>query len=79
MRLVSILILVILAFVGFSFAILNAQSVAVDYYIGSSEIPLSLLLVGTLILGIFIGLIILLPSILRLKFTIRRLSHTEGI
>jgi putative membrane protein len=78
MRLLGLLALGLLALIGFSFAILNAQSVSVDYYIGTRQIPLSLLLVGTLIVGIFIGMLLLLPSILRLKFIVRRTSH-EGI
>lgn len=77
MRFISFLILCIVALVTFSFAVLNAQKVPIDYYIGTNEVPLSILLVLTFVIGLIIGIILLLPSQLRLKFELRRLRHRD--
>lgn len=77
MRIFSILILSLTALVGISFAVLNAHSVRVNYYIGVREIPLSLLLLLALVLGILIGILSLYPRIFRLKLEIRRLRRSQ--
>lgn len=78
MRFISFLILCFVALFTFSFAVLNAQRVPVDFYVGTSEIPLSILLVVTFVVGMLIGMCLLLPTQLRLKFEIRRLRHRDG-
>lgn len=78
MRFISFLILCLVALFTFSFAVLNAQKVPIDYYVGTSEIPLSILLVATFVVGMLIGMSLLLPTQLRLKFEIRRLHHRDG-
>ncbi len=56
MRRLLILILVLLCvFAGITFASLNAEPVAVDYFLGIRLIPLSLVLVLTLFLGALMG------------------------
>lgn len=75
MRIFSILALSLAAVIGLTFALLNAHSVPIDYYIGSRTIPLPLLLIGVLVLGILLGMIAVLPTLIRLKFEIRRLRR----
>jgi len=58
---------------GLSFALLNAEMVTVNYYVGQSSLPLSLLLVCTLGLGILLGLMFMGLKALSLHATIRRL------
>lgn len=77
MKIFSLLALSLVAVVGLSFAILNAQSVPIDYYIGTRHVPLPLLLLGALVLGSFLGILSLLPRIIRLKCEIRRLRRGE--
>ena len=55
MKLVSYLVFIFLVFVGLSFAFLNPTNVAVDYYFSTLELPLSVFLVLSIILGILIG------------------------
>ena len=57
-----------------SFTILNAHSVNFDYYFSSFKIFLPLLLLFTLVLGIIIGNLLMLPSLLRNK---RRLHQAK--
>lgn len=73
MRIFTLLILIFAVILGVSFAALNAGSVTVNYYIGTQTIPLSLLLLGVLVIGILIGYFASLPSRFRSKMEIRRL------
>ena len=41
---------------GVSFAVLNAESVQLNYYLGSVELPLSLILIVTMIIGALLGI-----------------------
>lgn len=74
MRVLSILILLLVAILGISFALLNAKPVTLNYYLGIREIPLSILLVATFIFGIVLGMLLLLPKIMKLNFEIHRLK-----
>jgi len=77
MRFVSLIALSLIALLGLSFAVLNAQAVSLNYYIGVGEVPLSLLLVGVFILGVFLGCLCFIPTFFKLKFEIRRLRRGE--
>ena len=77
MRLLMWILVSILVLVGVSFACLNAEPVKLHYYVGVQELPLSFLLIATLILGMLIGLILSWFSIIKLKIQLKRLqSHT---
>jgi putative membrane protein len=78
MRLLSLIGLAFATILGVSFALLNSTSVVVDYYIGAKKMPLSLLILIVLILGIIIGLLASLPSIIRLKLEGRRFLRDRG-
>jgi lipopolysaccharide assembly protein A len=67
MKIISYIVIIILIILGLTFALLNAQSVTLNYYLGSLNISLSLLLVITIGLGILMGLILALFPILKLK------------
>lgn len=67
MRLILYIFLLILLILGVTFAYLNATPVMFNYYVGQISVPLSLLLVLTLGVGIFLGLVSLLVPILKLK------------
>ena len=57
MRLISYLLLAVIVILGITFAGLNAEQVTINYYIGKHDLPLSLLLVFTFVIGCLIGLI----------------------
>lgn len=75
MKIVSLLIVLLLIIFGISFALLNANIVTLNYYFGTIKMSLSLLLVLTLGLGILIGFIVSLWSILKNKNQNRRLKN----
>lgn len=56
MRIISYLITLIIILIGITFAALNAEPVAINYYLGASETPLSLLLIIAMLFGVFLGL-----------------------
>ncbi len=67
MKIFTYVIAIILILFGLSFALLNANAVKLDYYFGSVDISLSLLLILTVGLGILIGLMFSLAPLLKLK------------
>ncbi|MCW5588631.1 MAG: DUF1049 domain-containing protein [Legionellales bacterium] len=67
MRIIRYSILFILLILGVTFACLNASPVMVHYYIGNKELPLALLLAFALGGGAFLGIMISLFPLLRLK------------
>ncbi len=60
--------------IGVTFALLNAAPVSFHYYLGAKEIPLSILLVLSFVLGLLIAFIVMSISILRLKAQKRGLN-----
>lgn len=68
MKILNILIISAIILFGVTFALLNGHSVDIKYYLGETNMPLSLLLAIALVLGIFVGLGVNLISIIKLKF-----------
>lgn len=66
-RLIRLILLLALLIVALGFALLNAESIQVDYYLGKLSIPLSLALVVVLAVGAVIGMIASLGMVLRAK------------
>lgn len=66
-RLFGFVMLVILVIIGLSFAVLNAEPVAFNYYFDARQIPLSLIVVGALATGAVFGILASLGVIFRLK------------
>jgi putative membrane protein len=71
MRLLSLLCLTFVILLGFSFAILNSDLVTIHYYVGVKQMPLSILMLGVLVLGIIIGWIVSFAALLKCKMAIR--------
>jgi len=66
-RLLGIILLIVLVVLGLTFAVLNSQPVALNYYFGARDIPLSLIVVVALAIGAVTGVLASLGSIIRLK------------
>lgn len=60
---------------GSTFAALNADPVAINYYFGRNVLPLSLLMVLTLSLGGLLGVCASLGMVLKIKFENRSLKR----
>lgn len=74
MRVISYLILLVIVLVGLTFASLNSTSVAFNYYLGTKNIPLSLLLVFTFGSGIFLGLLMAILTWIKSKIDTAKLK-----
>lgn len=75
MRIISCILFILVLLLGVSFAILNSQPVAINYYLNNTSIALSLLLVLVLGVGIIIGWLTGLLLWLRAKAENRRLNR----
>ncbi|MCU7799215.1 MAG: LapA family protein [gamma proteobacterium symbiont of Lucinoma myriamae] len=71
-RLFSILILLLFMAFGVAIAIVNADEVVFNYYYGSISQPLSILLVGAIMLGALLATLINSLVILSLRHQVRR-------
>lgn len=71
-RLFSILILLLFMAFGVAIAIVNADEVVFNYYYGSISQPLSILLVGAIMLGALLATLINSLVILNLRHQVRR-------
>ena len=72
-RLIGFLVVLFLVVIGLSFAVLNADPVALNYYFGYREIPLSMIVVAALAAGAVIGALVSMGAILRLRQQAARL------
>lgn len=66
-KIISLVFSVFLVLLGLSFAILNAELVQLNLYIRTWQIPLSLAMIVTLILGVLLGFCIASIKIISLK------------
>ncbi len=77
MKRISLLILLfIVAILGLSFAVLNADMVALKYYFGEIRAPLSLIIVLSLACGALLGVAATMTIVLRLRRELSRLNKT---
>ena len=81
LRLIGFLLVILLIVLGLSFAVLNADPVSLNYYFGSRDIPLSMIVVLSLATGSLIGVLVSMAIILKLKQQAaqlrRKLQHAE--
>jgi len=74
-RLFALLVLVLVALLGLSFALLNNTPVDVDYYFGVVAAPLSLALLLALILGAVLGVVAAFGVLMGKQRELRRLRR----
>lgn len=74
-RILGLLFLLLILVIGLTFAVLNATPVTLNYYFGSREAPLSLVLVLALIAGAILGVLASSGLMLRLKRENSRLQR----
>lgn len=72
MGILRILIVILLVLVGALFSYFNPEKVGISYYFGSIEYYLSVLLLLALLVGILLGLMANLTTVLRVKAELRK-------
>ncbi|MES9830739.1 MAG: LapA family protein [Candidatus Thiodiazotropha sp. DIVDIV] len=75
MRFIKLFLVIFIMMFGAVFAVLNSDSVPVNYYFGSRELPLSLVLTLVLGAGVILGLVSSMGRIVGLKREIQSLKR----
>ena len=78
-RIIAIVIFIIVLIAAASFAAVNNAAVTVNYYLGTFSLPLSILMVLTLITGAILGVLALMFGTLRLRYENRRLTKKLAV
>lgn len=66
-RFLKLIFIFIIMVIGAALAVMNAESVQLNYYFGSIQLPLSVILVGAIAAGSVLGLLAALGGFFRLK------------
>lgn len=75
MRIISYFFLLAIVIFGMTFATLNSESVTINYYLGQSTLPLSLLLVIVFALGCLVGMVVGIWLLIKAKMTNYRIKQ----
>lgn len=78
-KLVYIFLTLLIIIFGILFAVLNAEDVHLNYYLGSVELPLSLLLVLAMILGAVLGIFASLNLIIGSRRNASKLKRSAAV
>lgn len=78
-RIVTFLILALIVLLGVLFAVLNAQPVLLNYYFGSREMPLSLVLVIALAAGAVLGILASIGVLIRSRREMHKLRRAARL
>lgn len=72
MRYLYSIFALIVTLVVISFTALNSHPVLVNFYFSTSKLPLTALLFLVLLLGIILGIMVMLPMVIKAKFRARK-------
>ncbi|MBT2969506.1 MAG: DNA recombination protein RecN [gamma proteobacterium symbiont of Ctena orbiculata] len=75
MRFIKLVVVILIMIVGAVFAVLNADPVGFNYYFGSLDLPLSLIVTIALGLGVVLGVLAGTGKVLALKREIHGLKR----
>lgn len=78
-RIVIFTILLLVALVGLSFALINAETVTLNYYFDSLQAPLSLVMVIALALGAIMGVMASLWVVIGLKRELAKMRKAAKV
>lgn len=74
-RVLYLTLAILVALGGLAFHVLNDQPVVLNYFVGAVEVQLSWVVVGVLVVGVTLGMLVTLASLLRARGEVRRLSR----
>ncbi|PLX63630.1 LapA family protein [Sedimenticola selenatireducens] len=79
MRFLKLIFILLIMMIGAAFAVMNAETVRLNYYFGVKELPLSVILVAAVGLSAILGVLATLSSSLRLRRENMSLRHKARI
>jgi putative membrane protein len=78
-RLILFVFLLAVLVLVLSFSVNNSHSVLLNYYVGSFDVPLALLLVVTLSVGALVGLLAIIRPLLALRMEVAKLRRSVRV
>lgn len=75
-KLLSLLFLLSVLILSLTFTAINVQTIQINYFIGSQEAPLALVLGATLIAGAILGALVMMRPIMSLKLKSSKLRRS---
>ncbi len=75
-RILGYLFLLTVLILTLTFTTINVHEVQVNYYVGSQQVPLALILGATLVAGAILGALVMMQPIIRLKLKSSKLRRT---
>ena len=75
-RIISGIFIFLIVLAGILFAVLNSQNVQLNYYFGSKEVALSLLMIIVMIIGTLLGILVSVGHLLKARHDISRLKKS---
>lgn len=75
MKYVFFIFWILVIIVGVTFASLNSHTVQINYYVNETVIHIPILLLITLVIGLMLGGVAMLPTVIRAKHSNRRLKQ----
>jgi len=79
LRLLYFLLVLIVVILGIVFSVLNADTVQLHYYLGSIELPLSLVIILAMIVGALLGVLSSLGFIIGSRRSASKLKHSVEV
>ena len=79
LRLVYLALTLFIIIFGIVFAVLNAESVQLNYYLGAVELPLSLVLVLAMIIGAILGIFASLSFVIGTRRNASKLKRSVAV
>lgn len=75
-RILNIVFYLLLIILGLVFAVLNSELVALNYYFGSHDVHLSIVMVISVCIGALIGVLVSLAQIMKARREISKLKKS---
>lgn len=79
LRLLYISLTLVVIIIGVAFSVLNAENIQLNYYLGSVELPLSLVLVVAMIIGAILGILASLSLIIGSRRSTNKLKRSVEV
>jgi len=78
-KILTITIFSIVFIIGLIFSAKNTHEVVINYYLGSVSMPLSVVIIASIVIGLFLGAVIMSMSGLRKRYEINQLQKKLNI
>ena len=78
-RVLYLLLAVLVSLIGLAFHVRNKQAIVLDYFAGTVNVELSLVVIGALVLGTVLGALAMSSVLLGLKTEVRHLKRRQQI